>query len=63
MEGMDISHMGLAIQRDGTVRFLHAPLSGARVQITSGSLEVYVPAVRQSTGIIVVRPLEPVGTR
>ncbi len=35
LEGMDCSHTGIAIWKDGELRFMHAPVPGAKVQITS----------------------------
>lgn len=58
MEGMDISHTGMVIVKDGTTRFLHAPLSGGAVTISDGSLAEYVRRNKSMTGIVVARPLE-----
>lgn len=59
MEGMDVSHTGMVIRKDGVVRFLHAPLSGKRVVISDGSIAEYLQGIRSHTGIIVARPQEP----
>ncbi len=60
IEGMDISHTGLAIRMDdGRIHFLHAPLAGKKVQITKEPLADYVKKVKRHTGIMVGRPLEP----
>jgi hypothetical protein len=58
IEGLDVTHTGLAY-RDarGTLRVLHAPLSGGVVEISRGTLPEYVAAIRRSTGILVARPL------
>ncbi len=60
IKGLDISHVGMAVREsDGRIHFLHAPLSGAKVQISEGALPDYVKAVKNATGIMVARPLEP----
>jgi hypothetical protein len=57
MEGMDISHTGMVIVKDGTAKFLHAPLSGGAVTISEGSLAEYAGRSKSLTGIVVARPL------
>lgn len=59
IEGLDVSHTGLAVRRDGTLTFLHAPLSKGVVQITKESLVQYVRARPKNTGVMIARPLEP----
>jgi hypothetical protein len=56
--GLDVTHAALA-WRDpgGTMRVLHAPLSGGVVEITRTTLPEYVAAIRHATGILVARPL------
>jgi hypothetical protein len=61
MEGMDISHTGMVIVKDGTAKFLHAPLSGGAVTISEGSLAEYVRRIKSTTGIVVARPLAVAG--
>jgi hypothetical protein len=61
IEGLDVTHAAFAY-RDGrgTMRVLHAPLSGGVVEITSSTLTQYVRAIRRATGILVARPLPAV---
>lgn len=56
--GLDVTHSAFA-WRDGggTLRVLHAPLSGGVVAITRTTLPEYVAAIRHATGILVARPL------
>jgi hypothetical protein len=56
--GLDVTHTAFA-WRDpgGTLRVLHAPLSGGVVETTHTTLPEYVAAIRQATGILVARPL------
>ena len=57
MEGMDIAHTGMVLRKDGTAKFLHAPLSGGAVTTSEGSLAEYVRRTKSMTGIVVARPL------
>lgn len=60
LDGIDVSHTGLGVVSDGRARYLHAPLSGGSVQLSTGSLAEYIQKGPKSlTGIMVVRPLEP----
>jgi len=59
--GIDIGHVGIAVkEKDGRIHFMHAPLSGAKVQITKEPLCDYLKKIKKDTGIIVLRPQEPV---
>jgi Protein of unknown function (DUF1460) len=56
--GLDVTHSALAYRdKSGTLRVLHAPLSGGVVEVTRTTLPEYVSAIRRSTGILVARPL------
>ena len=56
--GLDVSHAAFAYRDPaGTLRVLHAPLSGGAVEITRTTLPEYVSNIRRSTGILVARPL------
>ncbi|HET6777926.1 MAG TPA: N-acetylmuramoyl-L-alanine amidase-like domain-containing protein [Gemmatimonadales bacterium] len=56
--GLDVTHTAFA-NRDkrGTLRVLHAPLSGGVVEITRATLPEYVAAIRRASGILVARPV------
>ena len=55
--GLDVTHAAFAYRdREGTLRVLHAPLSGGVVEITHTTLPESVAAIRRSTGILVARP-------
>jgi Protein of unknown function (DUF1460) len=59
-KGLDIGHVGIAIKMDsGRIHFLHAPLSGSKVQITETPLSDYAKKIKKHTGIMVLRVLEP----
>jgi hypothetical protein len=57
--GMDVSHTGIAIWQDRQLHFLHAPITGSKVQITEKTLAEYLAASPKRLGIMVARPLEP----
>jgi hypothetical protein len=57
--GLDIVHTGMAIRTNGVLKYLHAPLSKGKVQITEHSLADYLAGYERHTGIMVARPLEP----
>ena len=60
IQGLDISHTGLAIKLDdGRIHFLHAPIAGKKVQITKEPLADYIKKIDRHTGIMVARVLEP----
>ena len=56
--GLDVTHTAFAYRdKGGTLRVLHAPLSGGVVEITRATLPEYVAAIKRSTGILVARPI------
>ena len=57
--GMDVSHTGIAIWQDRRLHFLHAPITGSKVQITEKTLAEYLAASPKRLGIMIARPLEP----
>ncbi len=55
--GLDVTHAAFAYRDEtGTLRVLHAPLSGGTVEVSRATLPEYVAALRGSTGILVARP-------
>lgn len=60
IDGLDISHTGIAYRADdGRIHLLHAPNVGHKVQITEKPLADYIKGNKKQTGIIVLRPNEP----
>jgi len=55
IEGLDISHVGIAYWVDDKLTFIHASLSAMKVLIEPRSIADYVEAIRHNTGIIVLR--------
>lgn len=59
IDGLDVSHTGLAYHENGTLKYLHAPLSGGAVQISANPLWEYLAQNKKATGVMVARPLDP----
>jgi len=60
-EGLDIGHVGIAVKmEDGSIHLLHAPVPGSKVQISENHLSGYINKLKNDTGIIVLRVLEPI---
>ncbi len=60
LKGLDIGHVGVAVKLDdGRIHFMHAPLVGAKVQISENPIGDYLAKVKKHTGIIVLRAVEP----
>lgn len=60
IKGLDISHVGIAVQeKDGRIHLLHAPQVGTKVQITEKPLAEYVMSIKRHSGIIVLRCIDP----
>lgn len=53
--GMDIAHTGVAVKVEGRLHFMHAPITGKKVQITEAPLHDYLAKNSKQTGIIVAR--------
>jgi hypothetical protein len=60
LEGMDIAHTGIALWQNDKLHFMHAPVSGHKVQITEKPLAEYLAGFSKQIGIMVARPQEPV---
>lgn len=57
IEGLDVSHVGIAIKgSDGRIHLMHAPSPGKKVQISDLPLTDMLIANKKQTGIIVIRP-------
>lgn len=54
-EGLDIAHVGLAVEKNGRVYFMHASMSGKKVMISDEPLHDYLEKNRTHTGIMVAR--------
>ncbi len=59
IDGLDISHVGIAVRKNKRIHFLHAPNIGFKVQISELPLADYIKSHKRQTGIMVVRAIEP----
>ena len=59
MEGLDTSHTGVVMRKNGAAYFLHAPLASKKVTISEKPLAEYLAGNKRQIGIMVARPLEP----
>jgi hypothetical protein len=59
IDGLDCTHTGLALHQNRVLHMIHAPLSGAKVQITEVPFWEYLARIKKDTGVMVARPLEP----
>lgn len=57
IEGLDVTHVGIIIWRDGRARLLHASSKEMKVVVTPESLEDYLLNSKSVSGIMVARPL------
>lgn len=55
--GIDFSHLGIALRKQGVVYLLHASSLGKKVLISEQSLKSYLSGISHHTGIVVVRPV------
>jgi len=60
VKGLDVNHVGIAVKLDDErIHILHAPNVGFKVQISDLPLADYVLKIKNDSGVIVVRVLEP----
>ena len=55
MDGLDVSHVGIAYHTDEKLTFIHASLTAGKVLIDPNSIADYVAGISHNTGIIVLR--------
>lgn len=58
VNGLDINHVGIAVEVGGRIHFMHAPLVGSKVQISEVPLDKYLAGIKKHTGVMVLRPTE-----
>ncbi|MDR0420799.1 MAG: DUF1460 domain-containing protein [Prevotellaceae bacterium] len=54
-EGLDITHVGIAVKQKGRIHFMHAPMSGKHVMISEEPLHDYLAKNKGNTGIMIAR--------
>lgn len=57
IEGLDISHVVIAVRLNGRIRFIHASSSEMKVVISEETLEEYLLKSKMASGIMVARPI------
>ena len=57
IDGLDVTHVGLVIWKNGKVRMIHASSKEMKVVITDETLGEYLKGSKITTGIMVARPL------
>ncbi len=59
IDGLDVSHTGVAVWENKRLRMMHAPEAGSNVMITELPLAEYLAKNKRQAGIIIARALEP----
>jgi hypothetical protein len=54
-EGLDIAHVGLAVEQNGRIYLMHASMSGKKVMISDEPLHDYLAKNSRQTGIMIAR--------
>jgi len=57
IEGMDISHVVIAVRLNGRIHFIHASSKEMKVVISDVTLEEYLLKSKMASGIMVARPI------
>jgi len=57
VDGLDVSHVGILVRKNGSVHLLHASTKAKKVIISEETLEEYLLNSKSVTGIMVARPL------
>jgi len=55
MEGMDISHVGIAYWQEDVLTFIHASSTAKKVVVNEESISEYCSGIKSNTGIMVLR--------
>ncbi|GHT57861.1 xylanase [Bacteroidia bacterium] len=55
-KGLDVMHMGIAVNINGQLYFMHASSTGKRVMITDLPFKEYSAAIKSNTGYMIARP-------
>ncbi len=56
-KGLDTSHVGIAVEKDGNIYLLHASLTSRKVILSDIPLSHYLSQIPSHTGIMIARPL------
>lgn len=58
-QGRDVSHVGLAVRIDGSIRLLHRPVGESGVRISTNSIDQRLAASADEDGLLLARPVAP----
>ena len=56
IQGLDTSHLGIAVKKGRKTHLMHASSTAGKVVITTDPLDVYMADITSQTGIIIARP-------
>ncbi len=57
IDGVDVNHVGIIIQKGNEFLLLHAPLSGKKVLISDGPITDFLKPQSKNSGIMIARPV------
>lgn len=57
IEGVDINHVGIVLEKSDGFYLLHAPLSGKKVLVSDGQLSDFLKPASKNNGIMIARPV------
>lgn len=57
IDGVDVNHVGIVIQKENEFYLLHAPLSGKKVLISDGPITDFLKPASKNSGIMIARPV------
>lgn len=57
IDGVDVNHVGIIIQKNNEFYLLHAPLSGKKVLISDGPITDFIKPASKNSGIMIARPI------
>ncbi len=56
--GVDVSHVGIFLKKDGHIHLLHASSSAMKVTVSAEPFAQYLTKSKKTTGIMIARPVE-----
>lgn len=56
--GVDVSHVGILLKKDGRVHLLHASSSSMKVTVSAEPFAQYLTKSKRTTGVMIARPVE-----
>jgi hypothetical protein len=56
--GIDVSHVGILLKKEGRVYLLHASSTAQKAVISTESFAQYLAKSKKTTGVMIARPIE-----